>query len=434
MTQHSHTIPRGANKTASVTDPDLTPYAKAAALAGYATTASVATILNPDPKVVGSMANVLWRLAAVEKPYTPPPVTPPPSTGIYGSGIGSYSLAQTTLGYTGPLKMSFRFRAAVTSALTVCKVYLQGATTGGGYGGGTCGTARFTVQTDDGTSNHFPSGTVLATVDYVHQDNDADFPVTFSSPPSLTAGTLYHLVCQNVDASPTVNYFSLNHLIQNSGSPQPIIADLDWASMYWDSDGYWVPRTGFTPILDVGYSSGFHQGMGYMEMRYGSNKGTIGAGNANQMLRELFTVSGGSRVITGAAIRVMQDGSGTSPLTVGLYTGGGSLIDSFTVAASAIPDGTLSANPTGEAGAWVSGSFSTTHTLSNGTQYFLRFSTAADTTYYSFPIRRGNGSYNYDVATVFADGLCQQTTDGSTWVAAGGASDNDLQFYFMTAS
>ena len=82
MTQHRHIIPKGANQTASVTDPDLSPYAKTTALAGYATTASVATILNPDPKVVGSMANVLLRLAAVEAHFTPPPVVVPVQTAV----------------------------------------------------------------------------------------------------------------------------------------------------------------------------------------------------------------------------------------------------------------------------------------------------------------------------------------------------------------
>ena len=50
MTQHRHTIPKGANQTASVTDPDLTPYAKAADLA--ALTKRVAALEAPAPTPV----------------------------------------------------------------------------------------------------------------------------------------------------------------------------------------------------------------------------------------------------------------------------------------------------------------------------------------------------------------------------------------------
>ena len=59
MTQHRHTIPKGANQTASVTDPDLTLYAKAADLAA-----------------------LTKRVASLEGTPTPTPdPTPPPVPG-----------------------------------------------------------------------------------------------------------------------------------------------------------------------------------------------------------------------------------------------------------------------------------------------------------------------------------------------------------------
>ena len=74
MTQHRHTIPKGANQTASVTDPDLSPYAKTTALQAEAASrlAADAALGNRVSTLEASMANVLLRLAAVEAHFTPP--------------------------------------------------------------------------------------------------------------------------------------------------------------------------------------------------------------------------------------------------------------------------------------------------------------------------------------------------------------------------
>ena len=61
-------------------------------------------------------------------------------------------------------------------------------------------------------------------------------------------------------------------------------------------------------------------------------------------------------------------------------------------------------------------------------------STAADTSYSVFVIRKGV-AYGFGSATMFADGHAQYTSNGSTWAAftqdGGGALDQgDLQFYF----
>jgi hypothetical protein len=88
MSSHIHTIARNATKTgaATVPDPNLAP---------YATTASVAIILNPDPKVVGSMANVLLRLGLVEAKFTPPAPTVPgaPTSVVATAGDSQASVA-----------------------------------------------------------------------------------------------------------------------------------------------------------------------------------------------------------------------------------------------------------------------------------------------------------------------------------------------------
>ena len=79
MSTHKHTIVRNATSTGAATVPDPVPFPD---LSVYAKKADLATLLNPDPKVVGSMANVILRLAAVEAHFTPPPVVPPPGQKI----------------------------------------------------------------------------------------------------------------------------------------------------------------------------------------------------------------------------------------------------------------------------------------------------------------------------------------------------------------
>ena len=80
MTQHRHTIPKGANATASVTDPDLTLYAKTVQVQTESANRIAAdTALGARvTKLEVSMANALLRIAAVEAHFTPT-VTPPPT-------------------------------------------------------------------------------------------------------------------------------------------------------------------------------------------------------------------------------------------------------------------------------------------------------------------------------------------------------------------
>jgi len=84
MTQHRHTIPKGANQTASVTDPDLTPYAKAADLKALATRVSALEDAKPTPAPVPTPTPV------------PPPVTPP-STRPWAAPVttGTYNVPGT---------------------------------------------------------------------------------------------------------------------------------------------------------------------------------------------------------------------------------------------------------------------------------------------------------------------------------------------------
>ena len=335
----------------------------------------------------------------------------------YGPCMAMDGLANTPCGGGGG-DVSFRFRAAKSDTTTAVRNYFE---TGGSYGSGTGGTIRISIEADDAG---FPSGTPLAYTDVVHPGHNGGQLTTFSSPPSVLAGSLYHVVFTNIDGTPATNFVSVNAAWQ-SESVTPMQAqwpDADFAVCLKYPAESWQVRDMFTPIMDLTYGDGSHQGQGYMEVEIG-NQPTI-AGTTN-MMRERFTVSGGNRQVTGAAVRMAKTG-GTGDLTVRLEDSGGALIDSFTVAASSIPTLAVDANGAGE---WVSGSFAATRTLTNGAEYRLRLSCPAGTTMWSRGVQKG-AEYGYHPTTYFADGVLEKTTNGSAWSTVTGLEDNgDLQFY-----
>ena len=139
-----------------------------------------------------------------------PPTTPPVTTGVYGPGIAADSRANQQVGWTNRARVAYRFRATVTGQATSLRVQERG---GNVYSGGNGGTIKASIQTDD---NGIPSGTVLASVTWSPGNPVGDWEVwpqhTFDAPASLTAGTLYHLVFENVATDPVANYISLNML------------------------------------------------------------------------------------------------------------------------------------------------------------------------------------------------------------------------------
>ena len=156
----------------------------------------------------------------------------------------------------------------------------------------------------------------------------------------------------------------------------------------------------YTADMDLGYSGGAHQGMGYiqnMTAQYGTLSGTT------DMVREVFTVSGGDRTVTTASVRVRRS-SGNDPLVLGLYTGAGTLIEAVSVPASLVPISAAGSDNGGSV--WVGVRFLAPHVLTNGQTYYLRLSCAASSEYTAAPIRKGT-TEGMDGDTVFMDGAGQ---------------------------
>ncbi|HWC18492.1 MAG TPA: hypothetical protein VG498_15830, partial [Terriglobales bacterium] len=120
------------------------------------------------------------------------------SQASYGPGINGDQLWNIQVGGSDcscaapGVVASFRFRATSNSSLQAFRIYtLQRSS---GYGSGNYGTLKVDLQTDDGSANHFPSGTTLSSLSITNIGSLGQMPqFTINSPP-LTAGQIYHLV------------------------------------------------------------------------------------------------------------------------------------------------------------------------------------------------------------------------------------------------
>ena len=299
------------------------------------------------------------------------------------------------------------------------------------YSGGTGGTARVSVQADDGTGK--PSGTRLASLTYSPRTSPTTGilrKMSFPSPATLTSGRLYHIVFENVDSAPTKNWFSVNEAYAFADySPRQPIVSQDYAVMTNRGSG-WSVNGRHTADMDLTYADGTHDGLAYINALR-EYYGLIGGQNR---VRERFTVSGGSRLIRTAFVRVARQ-SGSGNLTIRLEKGDGTLIEQGTVATASISSWSLGSDS--KNGDWVSVQFQSDHTLSNGATYNLVLSAPSGTQLSMVPLHhtQDNTSDSYGGARLnswaFDDGFGQKSTDGgSSWSSFYQWSPVNMQFYF----
>jgi hypothetical protein len=302
-----------------------------------------------------------------------------------------------------------------------------------GYGCGTGGTVQICLYGDDGTAEHLWAGAPLACVRDTDLRNGVYLrPETFSTPPVLTSGVLYHLHWHNVDPTPAKNYTSVDNVfVWHVTTPrQPTASDTDLA-VY--SGGTLLPA--YSPIFQLNYADGSIQGQGYMECWVQAPADISGAAK----VREQFTVSGSERTVSSVSVRVNR-ASGSSPLTVTLATAAGAVIEQGTIPATNFPLGALVGATSANQPVWGTYVFASPHVLAVGQRYQLMLSAASDTRYQSYGIVKG-GMYQFQPPSFFGDGYGQLSTDnGASWTGftqPGGSVNNstaDLQFYFVTES
>jgi Putative Ig domain len=345
----------------------------------------------------------------------------------YGSAVGSDGLANTTIG-PWQNQLSYRFRATHSGVLQQATIYLIPDISG--YAGGNGGTLRVDIRTDDGTSAHNPSGTILTTY---FISNAASLPspqryfylMKFSNTPSLNAGQIYHMTFQNVDSNPSSNFISVDSLYQSTvqSSIPPAPSDPYAAVLLGPGGGSWAPRVGFAPVYELDYQDGASEGIGYVAGWVGvpaSISGSI-------PLRENFTVTGSQIRVASAAVRVARI-NGEDPVVIRFEQADGTMIEEGYIDASNIPLSSAS-SPNYY---WASFNFSESHALVPGQTYHLVVECDATSTYQAVALQKGH-YYGFQSTTFFADGNAEVKVNDSWtgWTEWGVSNriDDDLQFY-----
>lgn len=323
----------------------------------------------------------------------------------YGTPFGANSLSNLPIGKYPKQQVSYRFRASYTGSVTKILVFIA---TGDGYGVG--GSLKLSLETDDGTSKHCPSGNILTSVfdpdPYGHWGEQwpagAVALYTFDKPANLVAGALYHLRWTNLDPDPINNFVSANMLYSTSGTFDRIsilnITDLA-ALRYYDYGG-WIDEKEYTPLYTLFYSDGREQGQGYCYAGVNYPRKISGT---YYKVRSKFTVSGENKIVKNVWAR-LKIISGNEDLKLRLEKSDGILIEEVSV--SSLEFDTKMG--------WVSKAFLSNHILESGSSYQLILSTGSNTTYQTFWIQEGTEFFGH--IRMFPDGQFQYTTDGSaTW-------------------
>jgi hypothetical protein len=259
---------------------------------------------------------------------------------------------------------------------------------------------------------------------------------TFPSPATLVAGTIYYLV---FSGSSDVAWTSVNQVYDYAPyciPRQPRWLDAEFGALVTNNNVWEGLDPGLTPVCDLVYANGTIDGNSYFEAMVASDNYATITGTT-KMAREWFVVSGGNKVVKSIAARVRRT-SGTSPLilTIESLTSAGvhvADIESVSIPAVNIPISTPDYDG-GPGGVWVKAPLTTSRTLTNGVDYAMRISCAADTVYTTYPVRTGVASAfgpgkGY-TSWAFKDGNGQKTINGTTWTDMYPYDLENLMFYF----
>jgi len=347
---------------------------------------------------------------------------------LYGSALRGDALGNVPLlpnSYGGRVA-SFRFRASISGRVTSLIYYNQNQISRG-YAKGDGGIILIELRVDDGTSNHGPSETVLASCTLSSPMSAGYFPLLrFNNQVQIHAGKLYHIVFTNIHSNPAENYVSINCLHNFREKPNVNldvgISDVDLAVLVKkDNAGIWKQRYQSTPIFNLLFSDGKAIGQGYVSAISGWNH-TVTSMNK---IRETFVINGSSRQVGEVLVRVHRD---SGDLNIRLENQDGTLIEEGVFNGSDwVPDETRS-NKMG----WCSYRFKTPHVLEFGKAYNLVLH-SENGSYFTFGLLKGR-RYGFNSKTYFPDGWAQYSTNGGGYWQdynyGSPTKDVDLQFYF----
>lgn len=354
---------------------------------------------------------------------------------VYGVTVASDGNNNISIGKFSPdQRASFRERIDHTGNITIVRAYVK---TGVGYSLGTGGSTILDIQSDDGTSNHRPSGTVLATKTLVTPNvGTGNVGVwTLTSPLTVTGGQLVHFVFRSGDAAPVTNFVSINGLELNS-SPTPLepgSSDIDRAVLIGTSASlstYTLDRT-YYPILDIEFADGYHGGQGYYEATSLLGQKPIAGLN---MARQNITPTA-ARTVTSVSLYGYRQSGTTQDMLVRVKNSVGTVLSSVTIP---LADFNIGNTGSGYGSRWVTGTLDAPTALSIGQQYFLELSAPGEVNPYIVFPEQGKGGSTFGLAflagNVFTDGYLESSSNGgSSWVVHSASTAWRLQAYFTEA-
>ncbi len=354
----------------------------------------------------------------------PEPPPPPPSALAYGS-VACDSKNNLMIGPMG--RISHRFRASTSSLLLRVRWPQRWGLDSQGreaYSGGDGGKIRISLQADVG--GH-PSGVPLAACpDYVPgnawntiQGNSKYYEHSFTTPYTVTKGTVYHVVFENVHSNPAANWISTNEIF--SWEPtNPIQPTLDPITACLNDKGGWqiTQSNKNTPVMDLTYADGTHDGQAYIQSMRDYRAPVQGANK----VRQRFTRSGPDMAVTTLGLKIMR-ASGSTPLTVQIIGNGETR--TLTFPASSVYLGNDDLDATKPSGRWITDTFPALN-IRQGVMYDILLSTDTATRYVVVPVREGHQEGFRSFA--FRDGQAEKSSGGA-WAPLYAYSPTDLSFY-----
>lgn len=344
--------------------------------------------------------------------------------------LGSHNgLSNLEIGGLNLRQPAYRWRCGRSGVLTTFSWFCKADGASGAYSKGTGGTIKLDILADDGTALHRPTGASLATASVAPGVASAVQTMTWGTPLSVTAGTLYHYVFTNTDGSPTTNYVSEDSFDQVVSNPrQRGASDTDLAMMMNDNSAGWAINTGHTPCcFDVGYQDGYHDGVGFFDALSGSGLRDIGG--ANNAVRLNFTPKEDWFVTRINAGYYKQAGT-TIAMDFEVYQGASKIASGQAPASAAqVTDpnwvgAILTPNPLRlqASVAYTSELWSRTETVN----------------YKAYPLRAGAGGSGFGAAylsdSIFLEGWWEYTINaGGAWNKEGGVQDYKPMMFFDLA-
>lgn len=344
--------------------------------------------------------------------------------------------------------------------------YLCGYTLSNSYHVGNGGLIQLTLQSDDGTSAHLPSGSVLATANVPEEwrggyGQNAYVPMLIGNtyvnfqwvqPVNVTAGTIYHIVLKNL-RPPTLcpdttgltvaeaKLCDRDRGVQGTNGIYTFKTPNIPAGPYYSNHGVllrdtpggsWVTVENVQPWYRITYTDGEAYGNFYTYVESRGQERRIGGGSS---VRQRFTVQGTDRTVTGLWIRVGRCSSNSDDLTLTLA--GGSLAPQITtLAATEVP---LSTACTTYTAAYLAGPIdwyylplSTPQILEAGTEYTVTMTSSSNGNYFTNAGFQFNSS-NTPITNAWTNAYAEYSS-GSTWLPfLTGRVEADLSLLFTVA-